>query len=235
MPASEAQIRANQANAAKSTGPRTAEGKAASRANSYKHGMTGNGVVMPPDEAEAVDRRYAAFYSELQPADSLGMTLLKRAATLAVRMEKCAERDMAERAERVTRAIHECDIPTDLEPAEATRLRAEAGRKAAFDPSKEATLARNYEAAAERGFFRALKEFRLAQQSHKARTREAAEESEAAIHGLGSILQDDPDDAEFLAQYPEFALPAFKSAYEAVFPASPIGQVDVPISIGKSR
>ena len=38
--------------------------------------------------------------------------------------------------------------------------RAEAGDRALFDPSKEACLARRYEAAARRGFFKSLKEFR---------------------------------------------------------------------------
>jgi hypothetical protein len=44
--------------------------------------------------------------------------------------------------------------------AEVDRLRSVAARRALFDPSSEATLARRYEAAAERGFFRALQELR---------------------------------------------------------------------------
>ena len=59
--ATEAQIRANQANAALSTGPKTAEGKEQSRRNSLKHGLTGAGVVMPEADAAEVDRRAAAF------------------------------------------------------------------------------------------------------------------------------------------------------------------------------
>ncbi|WP_435020655.1 hypothetical protein TA3x_001948 [Tundrisphaera sp. TA3] len=38
--------------------------------------------------------------------------------------------------------------------------RAQAAERALFDPSKEAQLARRYEAAAERALFRALREFR---------------------------------------------------------------------------
>jgi hypothetical protein len=38
--------------------------------------------------------------------------------------------------------------------------RAEAGDRAIFDPSKEATLARRYESEAMRGFYKAMKEFR---------------------------------------------------------------------------
>src|ERR1700722_10841265 len=38
-----------------------------------------------------------------------------------------------------------------------------------FDPSREATLARSYAAAAERGFLRALKELRLLEKQARAR------------------------------------------------------------------
>src|SRR5947199_141090 len=60
MPASEARILANQANAKLSTGPRTAEGKERSRANALKHGLTGAGVVLPEADAAEVERRAAA-------------------------------------------------------------------------------------------------------------------------------------------------------------------------------
>ena len=50
------QIRANQLNALKSTGPTTAEGKAVARRNALKHGLAGTGIVLPEDEAEAVNR-----------------------------------------------------------------------------------------------------------------------------------------------------------------------------------
>jgi hypothetical protein len=46
----------------------------------------------------------------------------------------------------------------DLEAIE--QVRAEAGDVALFDPSREAMLARRYEAESRRGFFQALKEFR---------------------------------------------------------------------------
>src|SRR5262249_47340050 len=50
-----------------------------------------------------------------------------------------------------------------LNPAAVEQDRAEAGKRALFDPSPAAVLARKYEAALERSFFRTLKEFREAQ------------------------------------------------------------------------
>jgi hypothetical protein len=52
MPCSPARLLANQTNARLSTGPKTVEGKARSRGNALKHGLTGQGVVLP-DEASA--------------------------------------------------------------------------------------------------------------------------------------------------------------------------------------
>ena len=52
MPASEAQVAANRANAARSTGPETVEGKEASRANAYKHGLTATKVFPEREAAE---------------------------------------------------------------------------------------------------------------------------------------------------------------------------------------
>jgi hypothetical protein len=55
-----------------------------------------------------------------------------------------------------------------LDPQERARERARAADLALFDPSKEATLARRYEASAERGFYRALRALREAEAAHAA-------------------------------------------------------------------
>lgn len=55
------QIQANRNNAQKSTGPRTARGKAASRRNALKHGLAGAGVVMPEWADGLIQKRMDAW------------------------------------------------------------------------------------------------------------------------------------------------------------------------------
>ena len=65
--ATEAQIRANRANSLKSTGPRSAEGKAASRFNALKHGLDAASVVLPGEDPAAYEFMVATYDDELQP------------------------------------------------------------------------------------------------------------------------------------------------------------------------
>ena len=57
MPISEARLAANRANSLRSSGPSSEFGKSISRKNSYKHGLTGAGVVLSNEDAEALDGR----------------------------------------------------------------------------------------------------------------------------------------------------------------------------------
>ena len=75
-------------------------------------------------------------------------------------MERGADQQTAALSEHVRQAQADFVPPEGVDEEEAARLRSEVGRRAMFDPSKEATLARKYEAAAERAFFRCLKELR---------------------------------------------------------------------------
>jgi hypothetical protein len=109
MPASEAQIRANQQNAAQSTEPKTEAGKEQSRRNGLKHGMAGAGVVLIAEDLAEVSRRNEALQVELAPKSSLGEILVLQMATLSVRMERGATQEFASIASRVRNATEEFD------------------------------------------------------------------------------------------------------------------------------
>ncbi len=329
MNCSPARLAANRANASRSTGPRTEEGKAASRGNALKHGLTGSGVVIPAEDAGRVADRMRSFEAELGPTGEVGRALVGRAALLSVRLERCVLHESAATSERMRRAVDDFDEARldqvdrlvdglDDDPAAAVRklrrmpegvdrmvalwsalkqdlgrgpggprwtaahrrladgltgLRADdlgtspfegpsiplgdgsrddAGRRRAavaigemidaevaglldhratldldaiaanrasaparalFDPSPESTLARKYEAAAERGFFRALRELKAVEE---AATKQARPSPPTATH-RGSLA------SFFPAERPEAAPPIPPAPrLEPARPAAPI-------------
>jgi hypothetical protein len=109
MAISAARLLANRKNAMRSTGPKTSEGKAKSRQNSFKHGLTGHGVVVPPEQAAEVARRIETLEEDLQPSGEAGRILLRRFAFLSVRLEKCEEFEMTVTAKHVRHAVEVFD------------------------------------------------------------------------------------------------------------------------------
>jgi hypothetical protein len=65
--ATPAQIAANQANARKSTGPRSVEGKSVSRFNALKHGMDAASIVIPGEDPADYDALTAHYHQEFRP------------------------------------------------------------------------------------------------------------------------------------------------------------------------
>src|SRR5690242_17419611 len=63
-----AQLTANRLNSQKSTGPRSVEGKAASRFNALKHGLDANTTVLPGEDPAAYELLAANYRDEFQPA-----------------------------------------------------------------------------------------------------------------------------------------------------------------------
>ena len=138
-------IAANKANARKSTGPRTPEGKIASRANGLKHGLTGDGIVLPKGLADDVAAMTRDLRLELRPATQVGSIMVDRMALMAVRLDRCAAEELGRLA-----AMND-------------------GEGGLIDFSAEGQLAFKYEMAASRAFFKAHAEYRKAEA--EARTR----------------------------------------------------------------
>ncbi len=88
--ATDAQITANRLNAQKSTGPKSPPGKCASRANSTKHGLSGDGVVVvdPARRAEAMARK-ARWDAQILPNNFTGVFAIERMVAMSLRIEDC--------------------------------------------------------------------------------------------------------------------------------------------------
>ena len=88
--ATEKQIAANRANAKKSTGPRTPEGKARSRMNATLHGLTARRPVLPNEDRRAFDRFARAMRQDLRPAGAVQALLVEEVIEAAWKMRRAA-------------------------------------------------------------------------------------------------------------------------------------------------
>ncbi|WP_435016024.1 hypothetical protein TA3x_003583 [Tundrisphaera sp. TA3] len=101
MTCSPARLEANRRNAALSTGPRSAEGKQKSRRNALKHGLAGDGVVVPEGQVAEVDALAARLEAELKPSGEMGRILVRRIAVMSNRLDACERNAAAATARRV--------------------------------------------------------------------------------------------------------------------------------------
>src|SRR6266550_2233910 len=72
------QIAANRANAQKSTGPKTPEGRAAVACNALKHGLTARQIVIDTESQPEFDEIARSFEDDLQPVGSLETSLVQQ-------------------------------------------------------------------------------------------------------------------------------------------------------------
>jgi hypothetical protein len=163
----EAQVEANRANAQKSTGPRTPEGKEKAAQNSLKHGLfTRETVIRGEDEGEFAEYR-ENLLRQLIPGTPLEEDLAERVVDLSWRLKRAA-RDQ-EKAFVVLYQKHTAGAGATLEPAQRD---AAIGWMIVADFNGEATLDRllRYERRIESSMYRALNELRrVHDQAQKAR------------------------------------------------------------------
>jgi len=88
-------VAANQQNAQKSTGPRTTEGKAHSRRNALKHGLAGEGDVLPVADEALFAERLHLWTIDARPQGDIEQYLVASAALASVRLDRCAHHEFA--------------------------------------------------------------------------------------------------------------------------------------------
>jgi hypothetical protein len=89
---SSARADASRANGRLSHGPTSPEGKARSRQNGCKDGLTGAGIVLPPAAAAEVERRETEFAQDLRPRTALERELVRQMALAAWRSHELVGR-----------------------------------------------------------------------------------------------------------------------------------------------
>ncbi len=74
---SQKQIDANRRNALKSTGPKSEEGKAVSRMNALRHGLTADQAVLPHENEDEYEKLREGMLESYAPADSAELALVE--------------------------------------------------------------------------------------------------------------------------------------------------------------
>ena len=106
--ATAAQVRANRANAQKSTGPRTAAGKEKASQNAVKHGLLAREAVIPGEDPEEFEAYREGMIEELAPAGPVEAMLAERVVGLSWRLRR------AERLQNEAFAALDDGTPTPL-------------------------------------------------------------------------------------------------------------------------
>ncbi len=88
--ATEAQRKANRQNAKKSTGPRTAEGKAHSSKNALKHGLLAQDAVMAGEDPAEFDRCFQQLEENIFPKNAIEFALVRQIADAEWRLRRIA-------------------------------------------------------------------------------------------------------------------------------------------------
>src|SRR4051794_30336821 len=86
---SPARLAANRANAKRSTGPRTPEGKAVSKLNGLVHGMRAESEVLPGEDADELRRRHETWVDELGAVTETERYLVRAAVNASWRIDRC--------------------------------------------------------------------------------------------------------------------------------------------------
>lgn len=102
-----AQIAANQANAQKSTGPKSPEGKDKVSRNATRHGLTSTKLILTPEEQAEYDQITLELASLYNPQSSVEWMYLRRAVDFQWRLDGCVVIEQAFMTECANRLMQE--------------------------------------------------------------------------------------------------------------------------------
>jgi hypothetical protein len=121
-PISERKMAANRANAQKSTGPRTAEGKARVSQNAVIHGLRSEMIVLPNEDPAEFEAMRDGFFEDWKPPTETRRVLVERVAAGAWRLRRCVKLERDRIAEQVQEAVAAYDARVKARMDEGVRL-----------------------------------------------------------------------------------------------------------------
>ncbi len=89
----------NRRNAARSTGPKSAEAKLRTRFNAVKHGCRARLPIVPGEDPEAYQRRLEAWTDKFRPADDVELYLVERAVHVSWQLDRADRAEVARLAQ----------------------------------------------------------------------------------------------------------------------------------------
>lgn len=193
---SERRIAANRQNALKSTGPKTARGKAIAKMNALKHGLLSSQVLIAGEKARDLAELGQLLRAELRPAGMLEQILVDRIVAGVWRLRRCLrlEAQVVEHEEASVKPFWENFVTgatTRRTPAEMRGLRA----LSVTEEGERLERMMRYESAIERQIYKALAELEKLRQPLV-----------GPLRGRGRIIR--------VEAIPQGALPAPESAEE---------------------
>lgn len=211
--ATAAQIAANRLNAQRSTGPRSAEGKAASRFNALKHGIDTRSLVIPGEDPAEWEALAADYREQFRPVGPLENFLV----------ETLIHSDWNRRRfTRVQAQLLNAFLTADDTPSESPLGFVYANDAAG--PNILDKLARQL-AGCQRNYFRALAELRRAQRERQAENETGAQTVARLSSGVAPLVP-----------APQPARPAAPAARPAALSPAPIGFVPPnPVQPGRGQ
>jgi len=102
------QIQANRLNAKKSTGPRSAEGKAKSRFNALKSGIDAQSAVIPDEDPAKFQELADEYYTRFQPENPKERDLLDTLITAVWQLRRLRRVETQFWTTRMNEMKHEC-------------------------------------------------------------------------------------------------------------------------------
>ena len=114
--ASAAQIKANQNNAKRSTGPKSAKGKCRARGNALKHGLRALTLIpgLTHEDPQQLRDKTLQLIDELQPGNQAELDQVCQAARLTLAIERADRFEMAHMNQRIRDA--ECERAQEVNP-----------------------------------------------------------------------------------------------------------------------